>query len=98
MNDKDCQVKPTDFEKVPKKEGWRKAHRRHQDHHHHITQGLPLVPQPPQARQSKVSTNGHNRAVNFVEELDIGPAAAAITHKSSLVNNKASRLDNNQVK
>ena len=97
MNDKDCQVKPTDFEKVPKKEGWRKAHRRHQDHHHHITQGLPVVPQSPQAKQSKVSTNGH-RAVNFVEELDIGPAAAAITHKSSLANNKASRLDNNQVK
>ena len=56
------------------------------------------MPQSPQAKQSKVSTNGHNRAVNFVEELDIGPAAAAITHKSSLANNKASRLDNNQVK
>ena len=55
------------------------------------------MPQSPQAKQSKVSTNGH-RAVNFVEELDIGPAAAAITHKSSLANNKALRIDNNQVK
>ena len=84
-NDKDCQVKPSDFAKVPKKQGWRKDHRRHHDHHLHITQRF--IPFNQQINKAKISTVSKKVSI---EELDV-PAAV---HKSSMINHKA-RLDNN---
>ena len=80
-NDKDCQVKPSDFERQPRKQqGWRKNHRRHPNHHFHITQTQPFI--TTKANASKVSNNtgNNNRTVNLDGDLDL-PAAI---HKSSL--------------
>ena len=83
--DKDCQVKPSDFGQVTRKQGWRKNRRRHHDHHAHITQNF--VPFKPQNRTKKVTISNNN---DLIEELEV-PA----THKSSIAVHKA-RLDKNQ--
>ena len=81
-NDKDCQVKPSDFERLPRKQGWRKNHRRHPNHHYHITQIQPFITNPANANPSKVSNNigNKNRTVNLDGDLDLPPAI----QKSSL--------------
>ena len=93
LNDKDCQVKPADFEKVPKKQGWRRTHRRHHNHHHHITQGHGWVSQSSKTKESEISGHSNkNRRVNFVDDLDL---PTGMNHKSSIVAQKA-HLDRNQ--
>ena len=91
-DDKDCQVKPSDFERLPRKQGWRKNHRRHPNHHLHITQTQPFKSRTTHANASKVSnhTDNNNRTVNLDGDLEL---PSAIKKSSLAVLDKTKNLD-----